>query len=90
MELYIRLVDGQPVNHPILGDNFCAAFPDIDTTNLPAEFARFERIQPTPGKYEVILKNTYQFVGDVVKDVWEYRPMTDEERSVVDAPINLE
>jgi hypothetical protein len=29
--------------------------------------------------------NTYQFVGSVVKDVWEYRSMTDEERAEVDA-----
>lgn len=85
MELYIRLADGQPVDHPILGDNFRQAFPDIDTSNLPAEFAQFERIQPTPGKYEVTVGNTYQFVGSVVKDVWEYRPMTDEERAAVDA-----
>jgi hypothetical protein len=85
MELYIRLADGQPVDHPILGDNFRQAFPDIDTSNLPAEFAQFERIQPNPGKYEVVVGNTYQFVDSVVKDVWEYRPMTDEERAAVDA-----
>jgi hypothetical protein len=52
---------------------------------LPSNFAQFERIQPTPGKYEVTLGNTYQFVGSVVKDVWEYRPMTDAERAAVDA-----
>lgn len=85
MELYIRLADGQPVDHPIFGDNFRQAFPDIDTSNLPAEFAQFERVQPAPGKYEVTVGNTYQFVGSVVKDVWEYRPMTDEERAAVDA-----
>ena len=85
MELYIRLVDGQPVDHPILGDNFRQAFPDVDTSNLPAEFAEFERVQPNPSKYEVIAGSTYQFVGSVVKDVWEYRPMTDEERVKVDA-----
>ena len=85
MELYIRLVNGQPVDHPILGDNFRAAFPDIDTSNLPSEFAPFERIQPAPQKYEVVVGVTYQFVGNVVKDVWAYRPMTDEERAAVDA-----
>lgn len=85
MELYIRIANGQPFEHPILGDNFRAAFPDIDTANLPSEFARFERIQPAPNKYEVTANVTYQFVDGIVKDVWEYRSMTDEERAVVDA-----
>ena len=31
MELYIRIVDGKPFEHPILGDNFRSVFPDIDT-----------------------------------------------------------
>lgn len=85
MELYIRLADGQPVDHPILGDNFRQAFPDIDTSNLPPEFAPFERIQAAPQKYEVTVGVTYQFVDGIVKDVWEYRPMTDAERAAVDA-----
>lgn len=85
MELYIRIAAGQPIDHPILGDNFRQAFPDIDTSSLPAEFAQFERIEPTPQKYEAVVGVTYQFVGSIVKDVWEYRPMTDAERAAVDA-----
>ena len=44
MELFIRLVNGEPFEHPIMGDNFREAFPHIDTDNLPSEFARFLRV----------------------------------------------
>ena len=54
MELYIQIVDGQPINHPIVEDNFKQAFPNIDTSNLPPEFARFVRIaRPTIGDFEI-------------------------------------
>lgn len=85
MELYIRIVDGQPFEHPILGDNFRQAFPHVDIDNLPPEFARFERIeQPTVEQYEVIDGVTYEWDNAIVKDVWHIRQMTDEERVAYD------
>jgi hypothetical protein len=81
MELFIRIVDGEPFEHPILGANFRQAFPNIDTNNLPPEFARFERI-PTPSLVYATLNNpqpTYQWAGGVVKDVWDVTPMSSEE-----------
>jgi hypothetical protein len=83
MELYIRIKDGQPFEHPIFGDNFRQAFPDIDVNNLPAEFARFERVErPVLGQYEVMLSEnaTYELIDGVYKDVWHKRDMTEEER----------
>lgn len=81
MELFIQIKNGQPFEHPILGDNFRQAFPQIDTNNLPPEFARFERIeQPVVGVYEVYEGLTYEWVGDVVKDVYHIRLMTAEEK----------
>ena len=81
MELYIRIKDGQPFEHPILGDNFRQAFPTIDTNNLPLEFARFERISPpTAGVYEVYEGLTYEWVDGIVKDTHHVRPMTDQEK----------
>lgn len=74
MELFIRIVDGQPFEHPILGDNFRQAFPNVDVDNLPPEFARFERVpcpNPDEGYYLVAATCTYQWVDGVVKDVWE-------------------
>ena len=82
--LYIQLRDGQPFEHPILHDNFVAAFPDIDPENLPADrFAKFIRVTPKPGIYEILESRTptYQWVDGVVKDVYQIRPMTDEEKA---------
>lgn len=82
MELYIRIKDGQPFEHPIFGDNFRQAFPDVDVDNLPAEFARFERVpQPTSEVFEIVEGPVYTWVDGVVKDVWVVRPMTSEEQT---------
>ena len=81
--LFIQLRDGQPFEHPIFYENFRQAFPTIDPENLPADqFAKFIRVAPPElGIYEVYVGVTYQWVGDVVKDVHEVRPMTDEEKA---------
>jgi hypothetical protein len=83
MELFIRIVDGKPFEHPIIGDNFRQAFPDVDTNNLPPEFARFERVAypDVVGVYEVYEGVTYELGGDVYKDVYHFRPMTDAEKA---------
>jgi hypothetical protein len=84
MELYIRIVDAQPFEHPILGDNFRQAFPNLDVNNLPAEFARFERIEaPECGEYQKTVL-TYGWVDGMVKDIWAIVEMTAEEKAEVD------
>jgi hypothetical protein len=82
MELFIRLIDGHPYEHPIYAENLLQAFPHVDINNLTSEFARFERVAPpTAGMYEVVEGPTYQWVDGVVKDVWTTREMTVAERS---------
>lgn len=82
MELYIQIKNGVPYEHPILGDNFRQAFPDIDANNLPPEFARFERVErPTITVYQMYEGVTYEWVGDMVKDVHHVREMTIEEKT---------
>jgi hypothetical protein len=79
MELYIRIVDGQPFEHPILGDNFHQAFPNIDPNNLPESFAVFTRINaPTIGVYELYEGVTYEWSGGVVTDRHHVRKISDE------------
>lgn len=81
MQLFIRIKDGQPFEHPILEDNFREAFPNVDINNLPLEFARFERINaPMLSAYEVYEGVTYEWVDGIVKDVHRVRPMTSEEK----------
>lgn len=82
MELYIKIFNGLPHEHPIVKDNFQQAFPNIDVNNLPSEFARFERVAcpNNAGVYE-INEVSYQWVDGVVKDVWTVRAMTVEEKT---------
>jgi hypothetical protein len=80
MELFIRVKDGQPFEHPIFGDNFRQAFPDVDTNNLPAEFARFVRVTaPAVGPYEKNQTVSYQLVNGAYTDVFACEQMTAEE-----------
>ena len=80
MELFIRIKDGQPFEHPIFGDNFRQAFPNVDTNNLPTEFARFVRVQtPVLGPYEKNQTVSYQLVDNVYTDVFACEQLTVEE-----------
>lgn len=91
MELYIRIKDGQPYEHPIFGENFRAAFPKIDVNNLPPEFSRFERVElPSLGVYEVYEGVTYEKFGDVYRDVHHSRIMTDEEKTTKQNEVKAE
>lgn len=82
MELYIRIVDGQPFEHPIEGSNFRQAFPNIDTNNLPVDFARFVRVAPpSVGVYEVYTGVTYELVDGVYTDVHRVEPMTEQQKA---------
>jgi hypothetical protein len=82
VELYIRIKNGQPFEHPILGDNFRQAFPDVDTNNLPDTFAKFTRVpEPSFGVYEVCEGCTYEWDNGVVTDVHHVRAMTEEEKT---------
>jgi hypothetical protein len=94
MELFIRIKDGAPFEHPILGENFRLAFPDVDTENLPAEFARFVRVAPPAlGPYEKNQNVSYQLVDGVYTDVFTCEQMTAAEitakqQSVKDSWLN--
>ena len=79
MELYIRIKDGKPFEHPIMGDNFRAAFPEIDINNLPSEFMRFDKQDIEIGIYEVFEERPYFIDGDNVKNGIK-RLMTAEEK----------
>jgi len=84
MNLFIRIKDGQTFGNPIFEKNFCEAFPNVDVTNLPPEFARFERIErPEVGIYEVMTSDepTYELIDGIYKDVWHKRDLTDVEKA---------
>lgn len=83
MELFIQIRNGQPFEHPILGDNFRQAFPNIDVDNLPESFAHFVRVEPPlVGVYEVYEGMTYEWSNGSVTDVHHVRVMTLEEKTI--------
>lgn len=91
LELYIQIRNGQPYEHPIFADNFRAAFPNVDTENLPETFAKFIRVDPPSiGTYKVYDGVSYQWVDGVVKDVHIVRPMTDEDRAAKIAELEAD
>jgi hypothetical protein len=81
MNLYIRLKNGQPFEHPITEQTFTRAFSNVDLSNLPEWLAKFVRVnRPDTGPYEVYEGVSYQWADDVVTDVHAVRQMTDEEK----------
>jgi hypothetical protein len=83
IELVIKIVNGEPFEHPITRQNFEQVWPELDFENLPPEFARFRRIpRPVPGVYEIVEGCEYQWNGDLVEDHWTIRPMDSYERIV--------
>ena len=80
MKLYIKLLNNRPVDHPHTEENMETAYPHVDLNNLPEDWAEFIRVpQPKIGPYEVT-EVVYEWVGDVVKDVWYTHPMGPEEK----------
>lgn len=83
IELIIRIVNNQPVDHPIVKENFLLAFPDLDFYQPGADFARFRRIpEPQIGVYEVLEGSEYRWNEDWIEDDWIVRPMTSEEKAL--------
>ncbi len=81
MNLYIRIENGQPVDHPIAETNLISAVPGIDVDNLPSGYASFTRVEmPELGPYETCT-SIYQWDGDIVTDAPTTREMTTEEKT---------
>jgi hypothetical protein len=82
MELFIRVKDGKPFGCPLLRDNLQQVFPDFDANNPLPEFARFVSVLPDEPDGVYRTKDTqYEWEGDVVKQVWVDRDMTEEEKA---------
>ena len=87
LDLYIRLDENNnPIDHPIFADNIKQVWPDFDFENLPPGWAKFIRTRAYPtdvhfhDEFKAISEPTYKWVDGVVKEVFEIRDMTDEEK----------
>ena len=80
-ELYIRIKNGLPFEHPIFADNFKEAFPEMYANNLRSEFVQFVRIpMPILNVYEILEGTTYELQNEVYTDVHHVREMTELEK----------
>jgi hypothetical protein len=81
--LVIKIENNNPVGYPMLLDNFLQCNPEVILPNLPNDYAFFERVvRPEISVFELFEdpEVTIEWVGDVVKDVWHVRSMTDTEK----------
>jgi len=82
IELVIRIVNGEPFEHPITRENFEQVWTDLNFDAPGPGFAKFYRhLQPVPGVYEIVERCEYRWNGDSVEDHWITRPMTLEEKT---------
>lgn len=83
-ELYIKVVDGQPIDNPAYGSNLIQVY-----GNIPTEYQPFTRVQQnvTPTIYQNVT-DTYQDVNGQWQDVWVTSEQTTEEKAATTAQIN--
>jgi len=88
MDLYIQLKDGEPFEHPIPDWNMKMFFPDLDPSNPPEGFGRFERVPyPELTPTQIVDKINYElsnYYTDLYKtktwtDVYHVRDLSQEE-----------
>ena len=83
MNLYIRIKDGVPFEHPMLESNLLLVYPDINLNNLPTDIATFTRVaRPKLGIYQVYSGSTYECIDNIWQDVHHAREMTEEEKII--------
>lgn len=83
MSMYIRIDENNNiVDHPLMKDNLLYSNPEIDYDNLPSWLVTFNRVEKPliDPPYKVYINCTYEWDGDIVTDVHNYRDMTQEER----------
>lgn len=88
MNLYIKYINGQIIDHPVTYENLSMIYGQFDDQNIPTNYVKFKREVPTPVfqpyKYS---EAVYVLVGDVVEEVYIIKDMTDEQKQ---AKIDLE
>ena len=83
--LYIKVIDGQPIKNPLYESNLIAHF-----GNVPSEYQPFVRVPlPTLDVYQVMNSEepSYELVDGVWTDVWSVREMTVEEKAAIQQKI---
>ena len=84
-ELYIRVQNGKPVDHPVTGWNLRMIYPDASEDNIPKGFERFTRIPPpTLELYQVLEGVVYEKSNYGWHDRYIVRDMNEDEKRQFD------
>lgn len=84
MQLIIKIDENnQPVDHPILFDNFLMLYPDADFDNLPEGYVKFIRVEkPLLGPFKIVSNTpTYEWDNGTITDKWEVTELTADEKT---------
>jgi hypothetical protein len=84
--LYIKVIDGSPVDHPLLETNLLHIYDELE--NIPDHYEPFVRVgqNVNPGLYQKVVF-TYEKIDGVWQDVWTVVDMTDDEKSVRESEL---
>lgn len=78
---YIRVVNGKAFEHPITEENLKQVVKNFDSENLPEGIEKFVRQEPRAINFlETLVGSSYQFVDGVWQDVYDIRPLTEDEK----------
>lgn len=81
MSLFIKVIEGQVVDHPVTWENLQMVYPGIESSHPPDHYWPFNRasIPVTPDPY-TINEVDYVISHSVVNEVYTQRPMTQQEK----------
>jgi len=84
MSLFIKVIDNQIIDHPVLFKNLQMIYPEITTNNPPENYFPFNRTIP-PAKPDPYTVNEVEYVisSGVVNEVYTQRTMTLEEKQAL-------
>jgi hypothetical protein len=76
--LYIKIVDGQPIDHPVSEINLIQVYESKE--NIPPEYKPFMRtIHPIRPSHYVKPACSYREIGGVWQDYWEFVDLPEDE-----------
>lgn len=80
MNLYIRIKNGEPFEHPITESNLKAIYKDINLNDLPEYVLPFIKNDPPAIDVYEVRNVSYIISNNTVVETWTVRPMTQEEK----------
>lgn len=83
-KLYIKVIDGKCVDHPITEWNLKMFFPDLSQSNIPEGFEKFRRTDPPEtNRFQYYEALPYKKIRGVWTDNWKVVDISEEEKQEI-------